>query len=364
MSSSMDKAGRNDLLASLGNIEYDRAVQSGRQVPQLEVKNMLSRTPPFSRFLLTIAAVFLTGNAFAVCFQTSPDDTRGLKPREYAERLQNQIAQKRPRSKRPKPRAKARYVALTNDNTPVVEGTDVGITLWRLRPALKTDAKVVQEQTRIAVRKKGQSEDKMLMMTPTRAESETVFSDGDLLKFTVESPFEAHIYILNREQYEDGTMSDPYLIFPAREDVGINDKGSPGRLLFLPSVKDDDKFELKRLSDLNPKDSNNAEKAAEIFTLIVSKQPIKELPPLEKGDEPRKIDKQQFESWQSEWGGRMLIFEKQGGAGTTITRVEKQAGAKGGEVLAGDDPKPQTVYHVERKAANTLLFDLSIKIRK
>jgi hypothetical protein len=314
--------------------------------------------------ILAVAAVFLTGNAFAVCFQTSPDDTRGLKPREYAERIQNQIAQKRLRSKSTKPKAVAKYIALTKDTAPVTEGVDVGVTIWRLRPALKADAKEVQEQTRIAVRKKGQPDEKTLMMTPTRAESETVFSDGDLLKFTVESPFEAYIYILDREQYADGTMSDPYLIFPAREDAGINDKGFPGRLLFLPSVKDDDKFELKRLSDLNPKGSKNAEKTAEKFTVILSKQPIKELPPLDKSDEPRKVDKQQLERWESEWGGRVWRFEKQGGAGASITKVEKQAGAKGGEVLARDDPKPQTVYHVERKATNVLLFDVSIKIRK
>jgi hypothetical protein len=325
---------------------------------------MHSRKLPCYRLPLAIAVVFLTGNVLAECFQTSSDDTRGLKPREYAERIQKQIAQKRLRSKTTKPKAVSKYIALTKDPAPVAEGVDVGVTIWRLRPALKADAKEVQEQTRIAVRKKGQSEGKTLMMTPTRAESETLFSDGDLLKFSVESPFEAYVYILDREQYTDGTMSDPYLIFPAREDAGINDKGFPGRLLFLPSVKDDDKFELKRLSDLNPEGSKNAEKTAERFTVILSKQPIKDLPPLDKGDEPRKVDNQQLERWQSEWGGRVWRFEKQGGAGASITKIEKQAGAKGGEVLAGDDPKPQTVYHVERKATNTLLFDVSIKIRK
>ena len=312
---------------------------------------------------LWVAAIVLAPISFAEP-QSASDDTRGLKPREYARRLQAQIAQKRRRSKTSKPKALVSYTPLTSDTAPVAAGVDVGVTIWRLRPSLKTDAKDVQEQTRIAVRKKSQSEEKVLMMTPTRAESRTPFADGDLIKFTVEAPFEAYIYILNREQYADGSMSDPYLVFPAREDVGINDKGFPGRLLFLPSDRADDKFELKRLSDLNPADAANAQKTAEVFTVIFSRQPIKELSPLEKSDEPRKVEKQQLERWHGEWGGPVWRFEQQGSAGASITKVEKQAGKQGGEYLDDADPKPQTVYHVAGRKADALVFDVSIEIRK
>jgi hypothetical protein len=322
---------------------------------------MLYWLPAFCCFLLVTVATFPT---FSLSFQGSTDDTRGLRPREYAERIQNQIAKRRPHSKGSKKKAVTTYHATTNDPGPVAEGWDVGVTIWRLRPALKTDAKEVQEKTRIAVRKKGQAEEKIVMMTPTRAQSETLFSDGDILKFTIEAPFEAYVYILNREQYADDTLSDPYLIFPATDDVGVNDKGVPGRLLFVPSARPDDTFELKRLSDLNPADSKTAEKTAEVLTVVLSKQPISELPPLDKGNEPRKVDKQLFESWQKAWRGRVWKFENKGGVGVSITRVEKQAGANGGAVLAGDDPTPQTVYHVASLDADVLVFDVSIKIRK
>lgn len=359
----------NYLLDSSGGVQYNLAAfQSSKLNSDLEVHPMSNRVLPPWKLSLTIGVMFisvvLSWNSLAFSLQTGSEGTRGLKPREYAERVQNQIAQKRERSKSSRPKAVAKYTALTKDNAPVADGVDVGITLWRLRPALKADASGVQEQTRIAVRKKGQAEEKTLMMTPIRAESETLFSDGDLLKFSVESPFEAYIYILNREQYADGTMSEPYMIFPSREDAGINDKGFPGRLLFLPSVKADDKFELKRLSDLNPTDSKNAERTAEVFTIIFSKQPIIDLAPLEKSDEPRKVDKQHFERWRNQWGGRVWTFESQGTAGASITKVEKVAGSANGVALTGDDPKPQTVYHVARKATDALLFDLSIKIRK
>jgi hypothetical protein len=270
----------------------------------------------------------------------------------------------RPRSKSTRRKAVDQYVALTKDSAPVAEGWDVGVTILLLRPALKTHPKGVQEQTRIAVRRKGRSEEKIVMMTPTRAQSEMEFADGDHFKFTVGAPFEAYLYILNREQYADGTMSDPYMIFPATEDVGLNDKGISGRLLYLPSGKDNDTFEVKKLSDLNPAESKTAEKTAEVFTFVLSKQPIGELPPLVKANEPRKVDKQLFDRWQAAWGGRVWRFENQGRAGAIITRAEKQAGASGGAVLAGDDPKPQTVYHIAAPDAGVLLFDVPIKIRK
>ena len=307
---------------------------------------------------LAITVVLLLGLIVPAISQNPSDDVRGIKSREYARRIQDQVAKRRPRANRAKPKTVARYVAVANDNAPVAEGLDVGVTLWRLRPAQKADPQNVQEPKRIVVRKKGQSEEKTVMMVPARAESETVFADGDLLKMSIEPPFESYIYIINREQYKDGSYSEPYLIFPEKSDADRNGKGFPGKLVFLPSENDDDKFEVTQLT------RDGAEKVAEVFTVVLSRQPIKELPPLETSDVPRRIDKQQFEHWQNEWSGRAWKFEKQGSADTSITRVEKTAGAKVGARLTESDPYPQTVYHIERKSTDILLFDVSLKIRK
>ena len=105
-------------------------------------------------------------------------------------------------------------------------------------------------------------------------------------------------------------------------------------------------------------------KAAEIFTIILSTQQIKELPPLDRGEEIRKIDKQQFERWQNQWGGRVWRFEQQGGAGARITKAEKRAGAKSHEFLTGDDPDAQTFYHIANRSKDVVMFDIQVKIRK
>src|SRR5262249_12495399 len=148
--------------------------------------------------------------------------------------------------------------------------------------AKAADPTDLQERTRIILRKKGRSEEKTVMMVPARAQSATIFSDGDLLKISIEPPFASYIYLINREQYRDGSYSEPYLVFPTSADVGRNDQAFPGRLIFLPSGNDDDKFELARL---NP---DGVEKMAEAFTIILSERRLEVLPPLV-DDSPRRL---------------------------------------------------------------------------
>jgi len=308
---------------------------------------------PTARLRLAITIGVLFSYAVPVISQAPADDLRGaLKPREYAERLQKQLAKRRPRSKRAKKQPAPKYVATTTDTAPVAEGVDIGVTLWRLRVARKADAKAVREPTRTTVRVKNKDVEKTVIMVPIRAESETFFADGDNLRLSIEAPYEAYIYVFNREQYTDGAWGDPYLIYPGTSDVK---RSEPGRLVYIPNESDSLKIEPT---------SASKEKSAEVFVVLLTQQPINELPPLKEDEENRAVDRQQFERWQNEWGGRVWKFERQGGIGASITKVEKQAGAKGGTALTESDPKPQTFYHVTHKSADALLFAIPIKIRK
>jgi hypothetical protein len=116
--------------------------------------------------------------------------------------------------------------------------------------------------------------------------------------------------------------------------------------------------------ELTPLTADGAQKVAEVFTIVLSKQPLKELPPLENSDEPRRIDNVLFERWQTELAGRVWRFERQGRPGARITSVERHAGATVGAKLTQDDPYPQTVYHVENTSKDLLLFDISLTIRQ
>src|SRR5215813_15442813 len=156
------------------------------------------------------------------------DDTRGLRPVEYAKQLHYKIAGSRPRLNRPLKAAGINYVPASTDNSIVAEGVDVGVTFWRLREVRKVDDPAVVEPTRIVKRVKGKpvEVDKAI---PERAHSEAAWSDGEKFRLSIEIPFECFVYILNQERYADGSLSEPYLVFPSKEDLARNAKAISGK---------------------------------------------------------------------------------------------------------------------------------------
>lgn len=312
-------------------------------------------TDSTTRLLTVFPFALLLASSFPAQSHAQSDDTRKLTPRVYAQQLPGKIAKNRPPSKSPGSKPAVKYVPLPSDTAPVAGGVDVGVIFWRLREAQKADDQEVVEPTRIVKRVKGKEVESTVKMTPTRATSETVFADGEFIRLTIEVPFESYIYILNREQYVNNTMSDPYLVFPSEIDKDGSAKGVPGKLVYIPNRID--YFEITRLSADGP------QKAAEVFTVLLTKGPLNELPPLKKDEERRKIDRQLFDRWERAWGGQLWRFEREGGVGTAITKVEKNAGKPDGELLTVADPEPQTVYHVTGKSGDILLFTVRARIR-
>lgn len=282
------------------------------------------------------------------------DETRGLIPREYASRLSQSIAKKRPRSNRKKPQATTKYTPESRDNSPMAAGVDVGVTFWRLRPARKVDDPVVVEPKRIVKRIKGKEVETTIKLTPERVESEAQFLDGEKLRVSIEAPFESYVYILNQEQYADGTLSDPFLIYPGAADIRGNKRAAPGRLVYVP--EEPDYFEI---STLNPA---GKKKSAEVFTIVLSSGLVAALPPLEGTEDTRKIDKVLFDRLQHDFEGAVWKFKQVGEARRNITRVEKKAGPKGGGLLDDFDPQPETIYHVARRIDGIVAFQIPVKI--
>ncbi|MEW6734816.1 MAG: hypothetical protein AB1489_26050 [Acidobacteriota bacterium] len=284
----------------------------------------------------------------------STDSTRGMKVKEYAQTLPQRIQRHRLKSAKSKPTDVGHYVSTESDSDTVAQGIDIGLTFWRLRESNDNDE--VASKERIAVRKKGQPGQQQVDMTPVRVESNMPFADGDLLRMTLESPLNGYyIYVLNREQYVDGTLSEPYLIFPSQTDVGKTDRIVAGKPLFIPNAIDS--FELQRFVN------DRTEKVAEVFIFLLTPAPIKELPPLT-DSQPRKVAMVEFKHWQQQWGVQRWKFERQGSTGLPITAIEKKASLTNNIVLSDSDQLPQTIYHIASKAGEPLLFQVPVQLRR
>src|SRR5687767_6550434 len=87
-------------------------------------------------------------------------------------------------------------------------GDVLGVTIWRLRQSTASDL----QDSRLLIQEDAAAP--AMEWTPERVEADTSFTEGERIRLSIESPRDGYLYVVDREQYADGTTSDPYLIFP------------------------------------------------------------------------------------------------------------------------------------------------------
>jgi hypothetical protein len=222
------------------------------------------------------------------------------------------------------------------------EGEVIGLTIWRLRPSSAAD----NREARLLIEEGSSKETEW---TPERVEADTVFAPGDRVRLSVESPVDGYLYVIDREQYTDGTVSDPYLIFPSLKNRNGANSVSAGKLIELPENA------AFKLDPLRP------DYTGEILTILVTPEPLKDLTP---GTGAKKLDSDTVKQWESKWAASVERFELVGGAGKTYTKAEKEAGQGGARNLTQNDAMPQTLYNVSVKQGAPLLLKVPLRIGK
>ena len=297
--------------------------------------------------LIAVAAAAMIICEFIVITSDSSaqqqEQTRGLRVKKLEE--------SRPASTTPTdPRQPRTYRSTTSTASPSelrksASATEavIGVTLWRLRPAQSAD----NQDARILEHKASKSTE----WTPERIEAETRIKEGERVRVSIESPSTGYLYVIDREQYADGSLGDAYLIFPTARTRGGNNSVVAGRVVEFPAQEDNPPyFTLTR---------SRPDHVAEVLTLIVSPQPLAELAA---GAEPLKVTAAKLSQWEKEWGGRTEQFELEGGAGLPYTKAEKSAGGDGSRMLTQGDPLPQTVLRLSAKPGTPVLAKIVLRI--
>jgi hypothetical protein len=219
--------------------------------------------------------------------------------------------------------------------------TQLGITIWRLRPATARDT-----GARMLVREKSAA------MVPERVEAGTVFHEGDQIRLSVESAEPGYLYVADRELLSDGSMGAAMLIYPWAGMHGDNRIG-PGKLIDIPAQQDDPNYFTARRSSPNH--------AGEILTIIVTNSPIN----LPISDKPIQISNADLANWERDWGGQTDRYEMEGGAGQTWTTHEQQAAAHtNARQLTREDPAPQSIYRISGRDNKALLVNVRLNYGK
>lgn len=219
---------------------------------------------------------------------------------------------------------------------------EIGVTVWRLRPSqsMDTGARVlVQDGLR-------QTE-----MTPERIEADTPLNIGDRVRLTIESPRPGYLYIIDREQYADGSFGEAMLIFPTKGTRGGDNRVAPGKLIDIPAQEDQYSYFTAQPT------GDRRDQIAEVLTIILLTQPL----PIEIGAQPLRMTNAQVAGWEKIWGGTAERLELVDGAGRQWTKEEKLAGAANGRQLTQGGPPPQTVYRIARQPGGPLLVTVPLR---
>jgi hypothetical protein len=219
---------------------------------------------------------------------------------------------------------------------------EIGITIWRLRPSRDGD-----QGGRVLVL----DGLKQTQYTPERIEANTPLNVGDRVRITVESPRQGFLYIIDREQYQDGSFGEPMLIFPTMRTRGGDNRVMPGRLIDIPAQEDQYSYFTAAPA------GSRRDQTAEVLTFMLVTAPL----PLQIADQPIKLAEQQVAGWEKLYGGVAETLELVGGAGRVWTNEEKLAGAANGRQLTQGGPPPQTVYRVARKTGAPLLVTVPLR---
>jgi len=222
------------------------------------------------------------------------------------------------------------------------DGEMVGVTIWRLRASRAADS----QEARLLLEDESSKETEW---TPERVEADTVFATGDRVRLGIESPRDGYLYVIDREQYADGAVSDPYLIFPTLRNRDGANSVTAGKLIELPERS------AFRLKPMRP------DYAGEVLTVLVTSEPLEGVKP---GSGATKLDSAMVARWESQWSGVVERFELVGGAGKPYTKAEKEAAQDGARILTQDDEMPQTLYHVSVKRGAPLLVTVPLRIGK
>jgi hypothetical protein len=205
------------------------------------------------------------------------------------------------------------------------ETVELGVTIWRLRPARGQDV------ARLLV----QEADVTTQWTPERVPVGTPLTTGDRVRLSIESPRSGYLYVIDREQYADGTEGDPFLIFPTTRTRGGDNRVAGGRLVEIPSQEDRPPYFTMRPS--------RPDQTGERLTIVVTEAPAREVTI---AADAVKVPRAMVAEWEARGAVAVEHLEMVGGAGRAWSRAEQRAGADATRLLRQDDPPPQTLFRV------------------
>lgn len=220
----------------------------------------------------------------------------------------------------------------------------VGITLWRLRPSKPDD----RPEVRSLIHEGSESH----QWTPERVSIDTPLHEGQKVRISIETARTGYLYVIDCDEYADGSESSSYLIFPTQRTNRGDNRVSAGTVVEIPAPEDSPPyFTVKR---------SRPDQTNETLTILVRPKPLENL---QISHDRLKLSAEQVAMWRKESKTASYRLEAPTQVGKAYTPAEKMA-ASGNKTLTQDDPLPETLYFVLAKPGEPLTVELPLRISK
>lgn len=268
--------------------------------------------------------------------------SKGIKAEEFISNRPPKPAVRKARPSR-KPTYKTSQVAPAAVPPAGKEFAQVGLTLWRFRPSTAAD------KTKELVEEDGDAQPSQWSLE--RIEEGTMLAPGQRVRLSVESlSRNGYLYVINREEYADGSLGDARLIYPTKRTPEGGNRVKAGKMIYIPAPP--------RYFRIKPSLSTKGH-VAEVLTVIVAAEPLIDVSQL--ATTAITLTPEQVEAWEKQWSTVPTKFEMEGGAGQVMSEREQAAVSDNAEALTQDDPVPQTIYRLAVKPNDVLLVRLPLR---
>jgi hypothetical protein len=247
----------------------------------------------------------------------------------------------------------------------------VGVTLWNVRLATeveKQDSKIAKERMTW-----DQKEHDVVVK---RISDESPVPNQDLIQMSIEylpdrngtgpggSNRAAYLYVVNREQFPDGSFKNERLIFPTLLTYGGDNRLLPGKTVTLPDPTRP--FRIKR-------DAVAQMQAYETYTIIVSPVPLDSQLPRAISRKAMELSPELIANWEQVMGVTEVRADLRDGVGQVRTQRELLASADSGESRSTEDPAedltqddlpPQTIFRKVAKPGAGMLIVVRVPFKE
>ena len=281
--------------------------------------------------LASVAAAILIASNVATQTQEVGETTRQIVAEEFL--------RKRPAAGKPSAPRKASYRLVTPRTSSKAgdEAIDLGVTLWRLRPAQSGE-----EGARLLVQEAAD-------LTAERLDVGAPLAVGERVRLTIEFPVAGYLYVIDRELFADGSMSEAYLIFPTSRTRQGDNAVKPGRLIDIPDQMDRPNYFTVRPS--------RPDQTGELISIVVTPTP---LDAVAVGDKPVVLARDLVAGWENAWAAPFQQFALEGGAKKLWTKEEQAAASEATRLLKQDDPPPQTLFRLSARRGAPILVNVRL----